>query len=120
VFKQKPAIEDRRLGQFLTGDSVKNSPALTLLFICCSGITTSASWLCYYSAIQNGIVSVVVPIDKLSILVTIVFSYVAFKEKPKKEIRDRPCFVGGRNACHGDIGINMNLMNDVIDKENEY
>ena len=56
-----------------------------LLFISLSGIATGASWLCYYYAIQNGIVSVVVPIDKLSIVVTVAFSYFVFKEKlPKK------------------------------------
>ena len=52
-----------------------------LLFICLSGIATGASWLCYYYAIQTGIVSVVVPIDKLSIVFTVAFSYVVFKEK---------------------------------------
>ncbi len=52
-----------------------------LLFIVLSGIATGASWLCYYYAIQNGIVSVVVPIDKLSIVVTVLFSYVVCKEK---------------------------------------
>ncbi len=52
-----------------------------LLFISLSGLATGASWLCYYYAIQAGIVSVVVPIDKLSILVTVAFSYVVFKEK---------------------------------------
>lgn len=52
-----------------------------LLFICLSGIATGASWLCYYYAIQKGIVSVVVPIDKLSILVTVAFSYIFLKEK---------------------------------------
>lgn len=46
-----------------------------------SGLATGASWLCYYYAIQNGIVSVVVPIDKLSIVVTITFSYIVFNEK---------------------------------------
>lgn len=56
-----------------------------LLFICLSGIATGGSWLCYYYAIQNGVVSVVVPIDKLSIVVTIAFSYVAFKEKLTKK-----------------------------------
>lgn len=50
-------------------------------FICLSGLATGASWLCYYYAIQNGIVSVVVPIDKLSILVTVAFSWLVFKEK---------------------------------------
>ena len=52
-----------------------------LLFIALSGIATGASWLCYYYAIQNGIVSVVVPIDKLSILISIAFSWIVFKEK---------------------------------------
>lgn len=52
-----------------------------LLFICLSGIATGASWLCYYYAIQNGIVSVVVPIDKMSILITVAFSYIFLKEK---------------------------------------
>ena len=51
------------------------------IYILLSGITTGASWLCYYYAIQNGIVSIVVPIDKLSIVVSIVFSYFVFKEK---------------------------------------
>ena len=56
-----------------------------LLFIALSGIATGASWLGYYYAIQNGIVSVVVPIDKLSILVTVIFSYFVFNEKLSKK-----------------------------------
>lgn len=56
-----------------------------LLFICLSGLATGASWLCYYYAIQHGIVSVVVPIDKLSILVSIGFSYIVFKERLSKK-----------------------------------
>lgn len=56
-----------------------------LVFICLSGIATGASWLCYYYAIQKGVVSVVVPIDKLSILVSIIFSYIVFKEKLTKK-----------------------------------
>lgn len=56
-----------------------------LLFIASSGVATGASWLCYYYAIQNGIVSVVVPIDKLSILVSVAFSYVVFREKLTKK-----------------------------------
>ena len=56
-----------------------------LLFIALSGIATGASWLCYYFAIQNGDVSVVVPIDKLSIVVTVIFSYFVFKEKLSKK-----------------------------------
>lgn len=51
-----------------------------LLFIIVSGIATGASWLCYYKALQDGPASVVVPIDKLSIIVTIVFSRIAFNE----------------------------------------
>lgn len=56
-----------------------------LLFIALSGIATGASWLCYYYAIQNGIVSVVVPIDKMSILIAVTFSYFVFKEKLSKK-----------------------------------
>ena len=52
-----------------------------LAFICLSGIATGASWLCYYYAIQSGVVSVVVPIDKLSILVAMAFSAVVFHER---------------------------------------
>lgn len=52
-----------------------------LLFISLSGIATGASWLCYYHAIQNGIVSVVVPIDKMSLLLTVIFSYFVFHER---------------------------------------
>ena len=64
---------------------VKTIEKKELLFIGLSGIATGASWLCYYYAIQNGIVSVVVPIDKLSILVTVLFSYFVFKEKLSKK-----------------------------------
>lgn len=56
-----------------------------LSFIALSGLATGASWLCYYYAIQNGIVSVVVPIDKMSILVSIAFSYIVFHEKLSKK-----------------------------------
>ena len=56
-----------------------------LLFIGLSGLATGASWLCYYYAIQNGIVSVVVPIDKMSILVSVAFSYIVFREKLSKK-----------------------------------
>ncbi len=68
---------------FVTGKSsdVKKTPKNELGFICLSGLATGASWLCYYKALQAGPASVVVPIDKLSILVTILFSFVVFKEK---------------------------------------
>ena len=55
------------------------------IFLFLSGIATGGSWLCYYRALQMGPASVVVPIDKLSILVTIVFSYIVFKEKLNKK-----------------------------------
>lgn len=55
-----------------------------LAFIALSGLATGGSWLCYYYAIQNGIVSVVVPVDKLSIVVTVIFSWLVFKEKIDK------------------------------------
>lgn len=50
-------------------------------FLILSGLATGASWLCYYRALQDGAASVVVPIDKLSILVTIAFSWIVFHEK---------------------------------------
>lgn len=55
-----------------------------MLFICLSGIATGASWICYYRALQEGVASIVVPIDKLSILITIAFSYIVFQEKLSK------------------------------------
>lgn len=56
-----------------------------LVFLCLSGVATGASWLCYYYAIQKGVVSVVVPIDKLSILVSIGFSLIVFHERLSKK-----------------------------------
>ena len=68
---------------FLKGKQplLKKLDARELVFICLSGVATGASWLCYYYAIQNGVVSVVVPIDKLSILFSVAFSFIVFKEK---------------------------------------
>ena len=60
---------------------VRNVDHRELLFIALSGVATGASWLCYYYAIQTGVVSVVVPIDKLSILVSIAFSRAVFGER---------------------------------------
>ena len=67
-----------------------------LVFIALSGLATGASWLCYYRALQDGPASVVVPIDKLSILVTIAFSWVVFKEKlTKKAALGLLCILAG-------------------------
>lgn len=60
---------------------IKTLDKKELLFISLSGVATGASWLCYYYAIAHGLVSVVVPIDKLSILVTVAFSFFVLKEK---------------------------------------
>lgn len=64
---------------------VKHIDKKSWLFICLSGITTGLSWLCYYKALQDGEASIVVPIDKLSIVVTIMFSYLFLKEKLTKK-----------------------------------
>ena len=64
---------------------IKKTDKKELGFICLSGIATGASWLCYYYAIQNGVVSIVVPIDKLSILAAVAFSYFVFGEKLSKK-----------------------------------
>lgn len=68
---------------FVTGKQheLRRIPRRELCFICLSGLATGASWLCYYKALQDGLASVVVPIDKLSILVSIGFSYIVFHEK---------------------------------------
>lgn len=68
---------------FVTGKQKKahHIPKRELAFICLSGLATGASWLCYYKALQDGLASVVVPIDKLSILVSIAFSCLVFHEK---------------------------------------
>ena len=72
---------------FVTGKAkeVRKVPKNELRFICLSGIATGGSWLCYYKALRDGLASVVVPIDKLSILVTIAFSYFVFGEKLTKK-----------------------------------
>ena len=54
-------------------------------FLLLSGLTTGLSWLCYYKALQDGEASIVVPIDKLSIVITIIFSYFILKEKLNKK-----------------------------------
>ena len=64
---------------------VRKIPKNELGFICLSGIATGASWLCYYRALQDGLASIVVPIDKLSILVTVAFSYFVFHERLSKK-----------------------------------
>lgn len=60
---------------------IQNINQKEVLFLILSGVATGASWLCYYFAIQQGQISVVVPIDRLSILVTVLFSYFVFHEK---------------------------------------
>lgn len=60
---------------------VKRVPRRELGFILLSGLSTGASWLCYYYAIQNGAVSVVVSVDKLSLVVTVLFSHLVLKER---------------------------------------
>ena len=71
---------------FVTGKkgALRRIPRNELGFICLSGLATGGSWLCYYKALQDGPASVVVPIDKLSILVTVAFSYVVFHERLTK------------------------------------
>ncbi|NLZ80977.1 MAG: EamA family transporter [Clostridiales bacterium] len=72
---------------FITGkqNTIKRIDKRSLVFLVLSGFATGGSWLCYYRALQTGPASVVVPIDKLSILVTVVLSYIFFKEKLNKK-----------------------------------
>ena len=73
----------RTIVVFVTGKqkTVREIDKKSWIFLILSGFATGASWLCYYRALQDGPASVVVPIDKLSILVTIAFSYLVFHEK---------------------------------------
>ncbi len=65
--------------------AVRSVPAKELIFIVLSGFATGASWLCYYKALSEGPAGAVVSIDKLSIFITIAFSYLVFKEKLTKK-----------------------------------
>ncbi len=72
---------------FVTGKQreVRKIGKKELVFICCSGIATGASWLCYYRALQEGPASVVAPVDRLSVLVTVIFSWFVFGERLGKK-----------------------------------
>ncbi|MDY2614737.1 MAG: EamA family transporter [Lachnospiraceae bacterium] len=77
-------------------NDVKYLDRKELRYIVLSGFATGASWLCYYRALQTGPASLIVPIDKLSIVVSIIFSYIVFKEKlSKKALFGLLCIVGG-------------------------
>jgi len=78
---------------------IKGIDRRELLFIVLSGLATGSSWLCYYYAIQNGIVSVVVPIDKMSILVTVLFSFLVFKEKLSRKAAVGLCLMTMATLC---------------------
>ena len=65
--------------------TIKEITKKNWLFLFSSGITTGLSWICYYKALQLGEASIVVPIDKLSIIVTIIFSYFVLKESLSKK-----------------------------------
>lgn len=83
---------------FITGKGkeIRKTDRKELGFITLSGLATGTSWLCYYRALQDGPASVVVPVDKLSILVTVLFSWLVFHEKlSKKSALGLGCMVGG-------------------------
>ena len=65
--------------------TLRSVPQKELVFLILSGLATGGSWLCYYKALQDGLASVVVPIDKLSILVSVGFSSLVFKERLSKK-----------------------------------
>lgn len=81
------------------GNLLKKIEKKELGFITLSGFATGASWMCFYRALQDGPASVVVPIDKLSILVTIIFSRIVFHERlSKKACAGLCCIVVGTIA----------------------
>ena len=73
---------------YITGkkDKIQSVEKKEFIYIILSGLATGMSWLCYYRALQNGITSVVVSIDKLSILMTFVFSWIVLKESFSKKM----------------------------------
>ena len=68
---------------FLTDaqDGIANISKKSWIFLILSGLATGASWLCYYRALQLGEASKVVPIDKLSVVITLVMAFVFLHEK---------------------------------------
>ena len=72
---------------FLQGkqQEIKSINSRSWIFLVLSGLATGLSWLCFYRALQDGPVSVVVPVDKLSILVTVAFSAFVLREKLHKK-----------------------------------
>lgn len=68
-----------------SGPTITSLSAKAWIFLILSGLATGGSWLCYYKALQDGLASVVVPIDKLSLLVSIGFSALVFKERLSKK-----------------------------------
>lgn len=72
---------------FVTGKyhQMKKIEKKEMGFIAISGLATGVSWMCYYRALQEGPASIIVPIDKLSILITIAFSWIVFHEKLTKK-----------------------------------
>lgn len=78
------------------GKEIRKIPGKELAFISFSGVATGASWLCYWRALQEGPASIVAPVDKLSVLVTVVFSYLVFGEKlGRKEALGLALLAGG-------------------------
>ncbi|MGN0099271.1 MAG: EamA family transporter [Candidatus Methanomethylophilaceae archaeon] len=68
-----------------TQRQVKNIGRHNGMFLVLSGIATGASWLCFYNALQSGPASVVVPIDKLSILFTVIFATIILRERMSRK-----------------------------------
>ena len=82
-----------------SGPTITSLSAKTRIFLILSGLATGGSWLCYYKALQDGLASVVVPIDKLSLLVSIGFSALVFKERLSKKGSSGPWADCRRNAA---------------------
>ena len=80
---------------FVTGkqNEIAKIDKKSIIYLCFSGITTGLSWLCYYKALQDGQASIVVPIDKLSIIITIAFSYLFLNEKLTRKSLLGLCFM---------------------------
>lgn len=81
-----------------TTKDMKQITKKSYLFLCLSGIATGLSWLCYFAAIAIGKVSIVAPIDKFSVVLTMVLSFIILKEKPT-----RSTIIGGTVITIGTV-----------------
>ncbi len=74
------------------------------IFLILSGLATGASWICYYKALQMGEASKVVPVDKFSIVLTVILAFLFLQDSDHHQKTDRNPAYHGRNLFHDPLG----------------